>query len=284
MDRSKKEMLFTMETQSERQLLDTRRLNRWLRKKQCGGRGLFARTVDYAALRAVLLAAAYLFFAARFPFRATALLLAAIFLAICMLILRLYREISFARFRIKELSRIRDQLLTDKLLLLDVPGALTLVSGLCPLGETPVVLQRALPVDANALLAVLRTHRDCGKLHVFSCTPFDAGAQALSQRMESHVALHAPRELYQAAREAGVTVDSGELNAYLLTCLRRRPRGTRQFSLPDAPAARKYACIALLLLGLSFFTDYALYYRLLSGVCMSIAAAGASMRRTARSA
>ena len=79
--------------------------------------------------------------------------------------------------------------------------------------------------SAAVVLAVLRTHRDCGKLHVFSCTPFDAGAQALSQRMESHVALHAPRELYQAAREAGVTVDSGELNAYLLTCLRRRPRG-----------------------------------------------------------
>ena len=285
------EMLFAMEYHFEHRSEDQRerrpvpplseaRLYRWLQRKRCGGRTLFARALDYVTLRAVLFFAAYLFFRARFPARGTALLLAAIFLAICMLVLRVYREISFARFRDQEMGRLRERAFADRLLLLEMPILLPIVSTLCPIGETPVVLQRALPVNADSILALLRTHRGCGRLHVFSCSPFEASATALAARMEALVALHAPTELFCAARKAGITVEPDEFSAFLHACVvPKRTRAARRFHAPDATGARKYALVALLLFGLSFLTDYTLYYRLLSGVCMSIAAAGGAMRR-----
>ena len=239
--------------------------------------------MDYIALRLILFAAAYLLYLPKFEKRATVLLLAAVTLAIAMLTLHLFHAVRYERFCEREWNRIRRQLLCDRLLLLPMQLAIPLVSSLCPPETTPVVLQRALPVDANALLAVVRTHGGCGELHIFTCTAYDDTAKAFAARTNGMLVLHPASELQAAAEEASMRPDDEAVFSAILSELsnekkHRRNGGFRQFV---TGSALKYFLIAAGLFALSFITDYALYYRLLSGLCMSFAAFTTLRRRNA---
>lgn len=256
--------------------MEEKAIARYMRKRMSGGRGAFARAVDYVVLRLLAFAAAYLLFLPRFESRATAVLLSAIVLALFMLVLHMANEIRYARFSSRELIRVRRQLLQDALLLLDMQTLLPLVSARCPEETTPVVLQRALPVDANQLLALVRTHRNCGELHVFSCSAYDETAKTFALRTNGLLALHAPEELYSAASDAGMQPSEDDAKKSILAQAKRERRQRRGVPALDLAVggARKYALIALVLTGLSFATDYALYYRMLAGFCMTLAAIG----------
>lgn len=259
-----------------------RSIDRYMQKKAAGGRSGFARAVDYVALRLLLFIAAYLLYLPRFSNRATVFLLSAITLGIAMLVLHLIHAVRYERFCEKEWERVRKQLLCDMLMLMPMQRAIPLVSALCPQNATPVVLQRALPVDANALLAIVRTHANCGELHVFSCTEYDETAKAFAARTNGMLTLHSSAVLHVAAAEAGVQPDDEAVyNAIRSQIAYGRNRGRGVGFQLLAVGARKYFYIAMLLFALSFFVDYALYYRLLSGACMSAAALSVLRRRNA---
>lgn len=263
-----------------------RRRYAYFRRKYSGGRSVVARAVDYVALRLIILAAAYLFFLPRFGNWSTALLLAGIALGIAMLVLRMMREIALERFVRREIKRIRKTLLCDRLMLADVQTVGGLSGRLCPQTERAVVLQRALPVDAEALLALVRTYRGYGKLHVFSCTEYADSAVAFSMRANGLLELHAPEELLSAAVRAGMEPPMEAVYAYIEAEQRderKRRRLQRMRVSPFAAArAKKYLLAALVLTGASFLTRYALYYRMLAGLCAVVAACGAAMARGAR--
>lgn len=255
----------------------------YMRGKLCGGKNRFARALDYVALRLILFISAYYLYLPRFASRPRAMLLAAITLAMAMLLLHLGGEIRYERFCQRELTRVRKLLLQDRLSMLDMQSAIPLVSSLCPVGATPVVLQRALPVNADALLAIRRTHAACGELHVFSCTPYDEAARAYAARTNGLLVLHAPDELLSAALRADMRPSDDEVYEAIAAQLAyEKTRRRRRLPTPFATGgACKYALLALLLTALSFLTSYALYYRLLAGLCMTVAALGAWRNRTA---
>lgn len=268
----------------DRNLLENRAVERYMQKKHNGGKSMLARCVDYVALRLILFAVAYVFYLPRFEKRTTVLLLSAITLALAMLVLHLIGEVRYQRFCIREFRSMRRQLLCDRLLLLETQLAIPLVSSLCPSGTTPVVLQRALPVDANALLSIVRTHRACGELHIFPCTAYDDSARDFAARTNGMLVLHPADELYAAAVQAGMRPEDDEVRAAIRARAvydGKRKRHGRIRSIVEV-GARKYVLIALLLMLLSFLTDYALYYRLLSSLCMTIAAFGVLRRGAAR--
>lgn len=75
------------------------------------------------------------------------------------------------------------------------------------------------------------------------------------------------------------------MHAYIAAQLQQhpRPRARLQELLSGAGAAtraKKYLLTGLVLLAASFLTRYTLYYRMLAGLCLTIAAAGALRRRT----
>ena len=270
-----------------RSLTEEQRLQRaYFRRRYAGGRNAFARILDYVALRGILFLCAYWLFLPRFGRSGKTLLLAAIALAIAMLILRMGREIAFERFVKKETARIRRALLSDALAIADPQTLIGLVSSLCPFGETPVALARALPIDADTLLEVVRKYRGSGAIHVFGCTGYQPQAVSLAERSNGLLTLHAPEELFAAAKRAGMEPDEACVMEYIASAERQRRRKRRMLRQQASPFAvmsgKKYFITALVLLGVSFLTPYALYYRMLSGLCMTIAAGSAAFH--ARSA
>lgn len=253
-------------------------------RKYYGGRNTFARVLDYMVLRGIAFICAYLFFLPRFSKQSTVLLLSGIALGILMLVLRMGRQIRFERFTKKETARIRRILLTDKLLLADQPTLISFVSGRCPLGETPIVLAQAQDTSADSLLKALRTYKGSGHLHVFTCVGYDRSARAFAGRMWEHMTLHEPEELLRAARLAGMEPDNGQVEAWIVQQqrnLRKKRQSTRIKASPFAAGgAKKYVMTGLVLMGLSFFTRYTLYYRMLAGLCMSIAACSTMFLRS----
>lgn len=267
------EILFTMSWND----LEDKAVVRYMRKKMSGGRSTFALAVDYVVLRLLVFVASYFLFLPQFERRATSILLAAITLALAMLILHMANEIWYARFYKNELRRVRKQLLQDRLLLLDMQTMIPLISALCPEDTTPVVLQRALPIDANQLLALVRTHPGCGTLHVFSCSEYDETAKSFAARTNGALVLHAPEILLAAAEEGGKSPsDADAIRSIHAQILFQKQQRRKRKPIRDyvSGGARKYSMIALLLMGLSFVTDYALYYRMLAAFCMGVAARG----------
>ena len=77
------------------------------RKRFGGGRSLFARALDYFAIRAVLFAAAFLYFRTLVESVRIAAALSLIALAAAMVGMRIVREARYARFLLHERARIR---------------------------------------------------------------------------------------------------------------------------------------------------------------------------------
>lgn len=273
-------------TQAEAERQRAWRREAYFRRAFSGGRSLFARVADGVGLRLIVLGAAYLAFAPRFSSRLTALLLATITLGIASLVMRIAREILFERFVTREKKRIARMLLSDRLLLADMQTVAGLAGALCPQNERTVVLQRAMPVNADALLALVRARRACGKLHVFTCTSFDRSAEAFAARSNGRLVLHGSDELISAALDAGMEPSQREIFDYIEaeSCVaRKRRHAASDHRSPFVfGSVKKYLLVALLLGGASFLTRYPLYYRMLAGLCMTIAAIGATFMRAPR--
>lgn len=262
-------------------MLTGRECMRYFKRRRYGGRSALARALDYAALRLILFAAVFLCLRAGVG-AARAAVLALIALCAASLLLRALREALMARFVRAELLRIRALLLCERLPYLDEADFLLLcrrASG-C---EEPAAMQRAEPLGADALLPLLR--RPGGETAVCASAGFTAAAQAFAARAPRRARLIGPEELAAAAHpDDPFYPDDGAVEAYIASqrpmraALRVRLRQAAD-ALRTAGAGKKYLLLAALLLLASFLTRYALYYRMLAGLCLAIAAAGAFAAR-----
>ena len=262
-------------------MLTGRECMRYFKRRRYGGRSALARALDYAALRLILFAAVFLCLRAEVG-AARAAVLALIALCAASLLLRALREALMARFVRAELLRIRALLLCERLPYLDEADFLLLcrrASG-C---EEPAAMQRAEPLGADALLPLLR--RPGGETAVCASAGFTAAAQAFAARAPRRARLIGPEELAAAAQpDDPFYPDDGAVEAYIASqrparaALRVRLRQAAD-ALRTAGEGKKYLLLAALLLLASFLTRYALYYRMLAGLCLAIAAAGAFAAR-----
>ncbi len=264
-------------------MLTEKQLLRYFKQRRYGGRNLFARTLDYIALRVILFAAAFLFFRLHLDTPRSALL-AALSLAVASLLLHVAREITMARFVKKEMIRIRRLLMREKLMFLPEAAFLELCRRAGGV-ENPIPMQRAEPVGADALLPLLRQSPDQA-LVICSSAGFTPAAEAFVLHSPRRARLIGPDALVTAAGQAdALWPDDEAVHAYIAAEQRRRAGARRRLGelLRENAGAygRKYALTAGILLLLSFFTRYTLYYRILAGLCLSIAAASLFRRHAA---
>lgn len=254
-------------------------VERYYRTRYGGGRGAFARALDYVALRLILLAAAYLFYRSRFDEIWIVLSLSVLTLGLGMILMRLYRELAYARFVRRERERLRRLVLADRLMLAPNKDLKALCKTLLRPREAAALLVCAKPADANALLEAARGE-PLRPLCVFSTAGFDRSANDLLARLPD-VRLCDRDALLEAAGRIGITADDMDVAARVRAIdAVRRARAKRSFSF-DFPktAARRYLLAALLLFACSFATRYALYYRAFAGLCVSVAAISAALSR-----
>ena len=151
--------------------------------------------------------------------------------------------------------------------------------------ENPIPMQRAEPVGADALLPLLRQSPDQA-LVICSSAGFTPAAEAFVLHSPRRARLIGPDALVTAAGQAdALWPDDEAVHAYIAAEQRRRAGARRRLGelLRENAGAygRKYALTAGILLLLSFFTRYTLYYRILAGLCLSIAAASLFRRHAA---
>ena len=125
-------------------------VERYFRTRYGGGRGAFARALDYIALRLILLAATYLFYRSRFDEIWIVLSLSALTLGLGMILMRLCREVAYARFVRRERERLRRLVLADRLMLAPGKDLKALCKTLLRPREAAALLVCAKPADANA--------------------------------------------------------------------------------------------------------------------------------------
>lgn len=243
-----------------------------LRKRFSRGRSALARALDYTLLRLMLLAGAYLYFSGAVEKTGAALLLSLLFLALCMVVLRIVREVRYDRFVRRETARVKQLLLTDRLLLLPVRRIRELCGPLCAPGETPVLLPCTGQAGPDEVVQALRSSRSKGPLALFAMAGFTGEARSLLLRTGNRARAMDPGPLRKAAAEAGLPPTDGDVRTYLANLARQEQalRKSRRTLRLDGGYGGKYLLTGLLLTGLSFLTRYGLYYRLLAGVCMTI--------------
>ncbi len=260
-------------------MMTERQKNAYL-MRLASGRGAFARAADDIAIRLIVLAASYLYLKSRVPDAGMTLLLSLCLTWIAGLMLRLYAMIVNKRRIARVRGRIAERLLDEKFLLL--PGEVfePLLQKLAG-GGTPVLIQQNRPADADMILAAYRARTGNGPMVVFATGGYTECARALALRMPDKITLVPQEKLRKLACGGSLRVSERELEAYIeaeraLEKTRRRKKGELPFL---AGMPKKYVLTALALTLISFLPGYALYYRMLAGLCMSIAAAGALIGR-----
>lgn len=260
--------------------LTERELKRYFRRRKTNGRGAFARAFDAGALTLLLWAAAFLLYRPTFPPTA-ALLLALVTAAMLTVLLAMREARRLRRFTGKETERIRRTLLADRLSLLSASEAIQLTAPLCGEGETPLPLFTEGRATADMLLCALKRHLPHETLAVFTLAGCDEAAVALSRRLPDRLRLYAQEPLYRAAARTPLCPGEKEIHAYIRAELaagkRRRAAARANTFLPGG--TRRYLLCALLLIGVSFVSRYALYCRALAGLAGMLGAVSAALGR-----
>lgn len=251
-------------------------IRRYFRRGLAGGRSALARAVDYMALRLLILAGAFLFFRQRVTGLWWALLLAVLSLLLGIVLLHIVYELRFERYVFKEMRRLRQHLLCQKIALMDKTALLPIAQSLAG-GESPALLFCAEPASADALLPLARK-KDVKAV----CAT--GGYSPAAERFAAQAGLWLIPQgaLLEAATREGLAPGDREVYRYILTedANRRKKRLRLSGLLFSGGAAKKYLVTGLVLLALSFLSRYTLYYRLLATVCMSIFSVNFLMDRT----
>lgn len=236
------------------------------RKRFCGGRSLFARALDYFAIRAVLLIAAFLYLRTLVESVRIAAALSLIALAAAMIGMRIVRETRYARFLSRERARIRRAIFLERLIFMPEDELLSLVEPLSG-GRPVVVLRHAEAAGPDALYPALRLYED--PFALFSTGGYADGARAFQRRCRPDVVLLEP-DAVAAAAEKSPAYPTDEDVSERIRAEREAQRQQRRGRVSRAFArgtAKKYALCACVLFAASFFSGYTIYYRVLASLC-----------------
>ena len=236
------------------------------RKRFGGGRSVLARALDYFAIRAVLLVAAFLYFRTLVASAQIAAALALVALAAAMVFMRIVREARYARFLSRERARIRRAIFFEKLIFMPEAELLSLVGPLAG-GRPVVVLRHAEQAGPDALYPALRLYE--GPFTLFATGGYANGARAFQRRCRPDVTMLEPDTVAAAAEKSQAYPTDGDVSERIRQereTLREQRRGrvSRAFA---RGTAKKYALCACVLFAASFFSGYTIYYRVLASLC-----------------
>ncbi len=264
-------------------------LKRYYKQRQHGGRGTAARVADGIVLRIVFAAGCYLWFRHNVANEMVVILLTALTTLLFLVAMRLYRQLSFDKFVQKEKERLTDVVLCERLMLLPEEEFFALskrIIDLLPGFENAYLLsvQRASQLGEDDILAAFHAAQKekMQQIVIISLSTCREQALALIGRLPMRVELVPIPTLLRMARQLeGYAVTDEDVDAHIRSLMgAQRARKARMQAEPfGAKHAKKYLICAVVLTLSSFITGYALYYRLLAGVCMLLSATSFVLNR-----
>lgn len=266
-----------------------RDVKRYFKQQQSGGRSSAARTLDGIMLRLVFAAACYLWFRYNIENKIAVILLTAVTTLLFLAAGQLWREISFDRFVQREQERLSDTVLRERLLLMPTDAFEELCKRV--LEQMPDMedaflwcAQHAAPLTEDDILTAYRAAQaqKALRLTVCSLSPCSTAACALLNRLPIHADCIKPALLLHMARQAegySVSQDDIETHIHSSQSARKERRASMQAQPFAAGRSKKYLLCAAVLIAASFLTGYALYYRLLAGLCLLLSASSFVLNR-----
>lgn len=246
-------------------------VRRYFHRCRAHGKRLLARILDAVLLLVIVFAAVWLYLYGK-GLHARHALLAAWFVTLFVAVLcRMHAVFAMQRFVPKETERLARELLRRRLPFMEHTQYLALccrASGCA----VPIVFRTAEAVGADTLLPYLREMT--GTPLVFcACADFTDTAKALAaERRETMRLVGAEALLDAAMRQPQLRPNEEEVYRHIEAqeaARKQRSRHARAF--PQDVGSRRYLIAAGLLFLFSFWTGHTLYYRMLSGLCLSLA-------------
>ena len=261
-----------------------RKIVAYYKRRLYGGRTALARAVDYAALRAITLAACYLWFSTVVQNMVMAFLLSATALVTISVAVELFKSIRLDKFIVKERAAMRDRMFSKRLYLMPREEYLELVQGVVKqapekygAGCLVYPLQQAAPANADTVLNAYRTaqKRGCNTVVIFSASGASRDAEDfIEQYTGMNVRFEPVASLLSEGGRRGLLPDDAAINAQIEEAVEAERKKRRELlSRPFQPGrTRRYILVAAALFVASFFVKHSLYFRLLSAACVSFGA------------
>ncbi len=261
-----------------------RKIISYYKRSLYGGRTSFARAVDYIALRAITLAACYLWFSTAVQNTVMALLLSVTALVTISVAVELFKSIRLDKFIVKERLRMRDKMFSKKLYMMPREKYKELVQSAVKsnpgkYGPSCLIypLQQAAPANADTVLSAYRAAQKhgCKEAVIFSASGASRDAEELLEQYTDLAIRFEPiSSLIAQAEEHGLLPDDAAVDAQILSLIEaEKDKRRRLAERPFQPGrTRRYILVAAALFIASFFVKYTLYYRLLSAACVSFGA------------
>ncbi|HMM30550.1 MAG TPA: hypothetical protein PKB13_02110 [Clostridia bacterium] len=261
-----------------------RKIIAYYKRRLYGGRNAFARGVDFFALRAITLAACYLWFSTVVQNTVMALLLSATALITISVAVELYKSIRLDKFIARERAAMRDKMFGKRLCMMPREEFLQLVQACVrespeKYGASCLVypLQQASPANADTVLNAYRAakKRGCTAAVIFSASGASRDAEELlEQYTDTDIRFEPVSSLITQGDKLNLLPDEAAVNAQILSSIEaEKKRRLRLAARPFQPGrTKRYILVAAALFVASFFVKHTLYYRLLSAACVSFGA------------
>ncbi len=256
-----------------------KRIRRYYKRTLYGGRTLFARIVDFVALRAIALAACKLYFSSVLENSLLAWIMAVSAVGAGCAAVELYKAARLEKSIASQRGELKCRALKEKLLALPRQDYIALIrehvrthqesfSSDCVIYP----LQQKAPLSEDAVLTACRAamRRSSRSVRIFSLSECGDFPLAPIKRLTGvDVALVNVPEMVKD-NEAFASTDA-DADAMVLDMLEsEREKRKKAVAEPfKALRARRYVLVAAGLFAMSFFVKYTLYYRLLAAVCVS---------------
>ncbi|MDR0840512.1 MAG: hypothetical protein LBN26_03900 [Christensenellaceae bacterium] len=261
-----------------------RALMRYYKRKLYGGRGLFARVIDFISLRAIALLLCYIHFTTIVANTIIAALLSAAALGFVCVAIELGKSMRLDRFIVKERDAVAQDIARKRLLVMPRDAHLGFIRRYAKAnpeqftGDCAVfIINRASDVNADDVLRAVAAakKRGASAVYLFYTGGVAPSAKDLAaQYAETPVAFLALAAILSPEEKAALLPLEGEIDAAMLSAQeaarqKRKSAASRPF---EAVRAQRYLLCAAGLFAASFFVRYALYYRLMAAACASFGA------------
>lgn len=270
-----------------------RELMQYYKRKMYRGRVGFSRAVDYLALRILAFMGCYMWFSILIANGVAKLLLSLAATAFISVSLDLINSFRLDKFIAAERRRAAGEGLAKRLLYLTDRERRELIREYVKArpeafgqGQLICTAHKAAGVSEEDVLSALRSARErkAAEAYIFHTgAPTKEAAAAAASCPEVRVTLVDMRTALSPEALKRLTPTDTEVDQMLLDAARmERQRLKAAISAPFARGRTlRYVTVAAILAGLSFFVEYALYYRLMAAACICFGATSWWLNRAA---
>lgn len=261
-----------------------RALTRYYKRKLYGGRGVFARAVDFISLRLIGLLICYLHFSTIIENAVMAGLMSFVAVAFASVAIELCKSIRMDRFILRERAKVADEALKKKLLVMPREEQLSKLrryarANPSRFGEAEIIftLHRTSPVTEDDVLAAASAAKKRGAqgVTILHTGPVAEAARSLAaDYQDGKVSFLALSDILSEGDLQALSPTEAEIDAILLSRqAQAREKRKKALSRPfERGRTLRYLLCALGLFAASFFVRYPLYYRLMAAACISFGA------------